>query len=149
MVPVADLTIGLTDGVTSVAPGATDSYTITLTNSGPSEAPDATVTDTFNGAFTVASDSASIDGTTFTDLGGGQFQWTGVDLPSGDSATFYLTGTVPSPLTTGSAFVSVATVSLSPGEFDTNPVYNATDSDVVTGASSTGPLGLAISLIQR
>ena len=86
----------------------------------------------------------SIDGTTWTDLGGGQFQWTGIDLPSGDSATFSLTGTVPSPLTTGSAFVSVATVSLSPGEFDTNPVYNATDTDVVTGASSTGPLGLAI-----
>ena len=26
---------------------------------------------------------ASIDGTTFTDLGGGQFQWTDVNLPSG------------------------------------------------------------------
>ncbi len=144
VVPVADLTIGVTDGASSVAPGATDTYTITLTNSGPSEAPDATVTDTFNGALAALSDSASIDGTTWTDLGGGQFQWTGIDLPSGDSATFSLTGTVPSPLTTGSAFVSVATVSLSPGEFDTNPVYNATDTDVVTGASSTGPLGLAI-----
>ena len=144
VVPVADLTIGITDGASSVTPGATDAYTITLTNSGPSEAPNATVTDTFNGAFAALSESASIDGTTWTDLGGGQFQWTGIDLPSGDSATFDLTGTVPSPLTTGSAFVSVATVSLSPGEFDTNPVYNAIDSDVVTGASSTGPLGLAI-----
>ena len=144
VVPVADLTIGITDGAGSVAPGATDTYTITLTNSGPSEAPNATVTDTFNGAFAALSDSESIDGTTWTDLGDGQFQWSGIDLPSGDSATFSLTGTVPSPLTTGSAFVSVATVSLSPGEFDTNPVYNAIDSDEVAGASSTGPLGLAI-----
>ncbi len=144
VVPVADLTIAITDGAGSVVPGATDTYTITLTNSGPSEAPNATVTDTFNGAFAALSDAESIDGTTLTDLGAGQFQWSGIDLPSGDSATFSLTGTVPSPLTTGSAFVSVATVSLSPGEFDTNPVYNAIDSDVVAGASSTGPLGLAI-----
>jgi uncharacterized repeat protein (TIGR01451 family) len=144
VVPVSDLTIGVTDGASSVAAGATDTYAITLTNGGPSEAPDATVTDTFNGAFAALSNYASIDGTTWTDLGGGQFQWTGVDLPSGDSATFSLTGTVPSPLTPGTAFVSVATVLLSPGEFDTNPVYNATDSDVVNGASSAGPLGLAI-----
>ncbi len=144
VVPVADLTIGVTDDATSIAPGATDGYTITLTNSGPSEATGATVTDTFNGVFAALSDAASIDGTTFTDLGGGQFEWTGIDLPSGQSATFSLTGTVPSSQTAGGAFVSVATVSLSPGEFDTNPSYNAVDSDVVSGASSSGLLGLAI-----
>ncbi len=144
VIPVADLTIGITDGATSVAQGATDSYTITLTNSGPSETPSATVTDGFNGAFTAISDSASIAGTTFTDLGDGQFEWTGIDLPSGESAIFTVTGMVPSSLNAGSAFVSVATVSLSPGEFDTNPAYDAIDSDVVSGASSAGPLGLAI-----
>ena len=102
------------------------------------------MTDTFNAGFAASSDVSSIGGTTFTDLGGGQFQWTGIDLASGATATFTLMGTVPSPLTAGSAFVSLATVTLDPGQVDTNPVSNAADSDVVTGASSAGPLGLAI-----
>jgi uncharacterized repeat protein (TIGR01451 family) len=145
VIPAADLTIAVSDGASSIAPGASDAYTITLTNNGPSAATNATVTETFNGAFGALFDVSSIGGTSFTDLGGGQFQWTGVNLASGASATLSLTGTLPSPLTAGSAFVSLATVSLAPGQVDTNPVYNATDSDVVTGATSAGPLGLAIS----
>jgi len=144
VIPAADLTIAVSDGVSSIAPGAPDTYTITLTDNGPSAATSATVTDTFNGAFAASSDVSSIGGTTFTDLGGGQFQWTGIDLASGASATLSIMGTVPSPLTAGSAFVSLATVALNPGQVDTNPVYNAVDSDVVTGAASAGPLGLAI-----
>ena len=144
VIPAADLTIAVSDGVSSIAPGASDAYTITLTNNGPSAATNATVTETFNGAFGALFDVSSLGGTTFTDLGGGQFQWTGVNLASGASAMLSLTGTLPSPLTVGSAFVSLATVALAPGQIDTNPVYNATDSDVVTGATSAGPLDLAI-----
>ena len=87
---------------------------------------------------------ASIDGTTFTDLGGGQFQWTGINLPSGASATFILIGTVPSPLAAGSAFVSLATVALPPDQVDTDAVTNAIDSDVVSGTTTAAPLGVAI-----
>ena len=144
VIPAADLTIAVTDGVSSIAPGASDTYTITLTDDGPSAAANATVTDTFNGAFAGSSDVSSIGGTTFTDLGGGQFQWTGIDLASGASATLSIMGTVPSPLAPGSAFVSLATVALNPGQVDTNPVYNAVDSDGVTGTVSAGPVGLVI-----
>jgi uncharacterized repeat protein (TIGR01451 family) len=144
VIPAADLSITVSDGVSSIAPGASDSYTITLTDNGPSTATNASVTDTFDGAFAAVSDVSSIGGTTFTDLGGGQFQWTGVNLASGTSAQLSITGTVPSPLAAGSAFVSLATVALEPGQVDTNPVSNAADSDVVTGATSTGPLGVAI-----
>ena len=33
--PTADLSISVTDGATSVAPGTRDTYTITVTNNGP------------------------------------------------------------------------------------------------------------------
>ena len=115
VIPAADLTIGVTDGTDTIAPGASDTYTITLTNNGPSPATNATVTGTFDAGFAAMSTIASIGGTTFTDLGGGQFQWTGINLASGASATFTLIGNVPSPLTAGSAFVGLATVVVAAG----------------------------------
>ena len=57
VIPAADLTIAVSDGVSSIAPGASDTYTITLTDNGPSAATNATVTDTFNGAFAASSDA--------------------------------------------------------------------------------------------
>ena len=95
VIPAADLSISVTDGVDSVAPGSSDTYTITLTNNGPSEAPDATVTETFVPGFSAVSDAESIGGTTYTDLGGGQFQWTGIDLFSGATVTLTLVGNIP------------------------------------------------------
>jgi len=144
VIPASDLTIGITDGTDTIAPGASDTYMITLTNNGPSAATNATVTDTFDAAFAAVSDIATIDGTTFTDLGGGQFQWTGVNLASGASATLGLIGNAPSPLDAGSSFVSLASVALAPGQVDTGSSSNAVDSDVVTGSTSAAPLGLAI-----
>jgi len=43
----ADLSITKTDGVTTVTPGGTATYTITASNAGPSNATGATVADTF------------------------------------------------------------------------------------------------------
>ena len=51
---------------------------------------------------------------------------------------------MPATLHAGAAFVSLATLSLYPGEIDTNPVSSASDSDVVTGAAPSIPLDLAI-----
>ncbi len=144
VIPAADLSISVTDGVDSIAPGSSDTYTITLTNNGPSEAPDATVTETFVPGFSAVSDAESIGGTTYADLGGGQFQWTGIDLLSGATTTLTLVGNIPSSLSAGSVVTSLATVSLYPGEIDTNPAYNAIDSDVVTGSTTGGSLGLSI-----
>ncbi len=149
VIPAADLSIDVTDGVDSIAPGSSDTYTITLTNNGPSEAPDATVTETIAPGFSAVSDIESIGGTTYTDLGGGQFQWTGIDLVSGSSATLTLVGNVPSPLPAGSTLTSLATVSLYPGEIDTNPVDHAVDADVVTGTATSGSLGCRHRLLRR
>ena len=144
VIPASDLTISVSDGTDTIAPGTSDTYTITLTNNGPSPATNATVSDTFDADFAAMSSIASIGGTTFTDLGGGHFEWTGINLASGASGTFTLIGHVPSPLTAGSAFVNLANVSLDPGQVDTDASASAVDSDVVSGAASSAPLDVAI-----
>ena len=50
--PVADLMITKTNGVSGVVVGTTTTYTITVTNAGPSTAANAVVTDTFPSALT-------------------------------------------------------------------------------------------------
>ena len=127
VIPAADLTIAVTDGVETIAPGASDLYTITLTNDGPSPVTNATVADTLSGGFTALAAVSSVDGTSFFDLGTDQFEWTGINLASGAAATFTLMGTLSSTLTAGSAFVNLASGSLSPGQVDTDVSTNAVD----------------------
>ncbi|MGA2473538.1 MAG: putative Ig domain-containing protein, partial [Acidimicrobiales bacterium] len=131
VIPAADLSISVSDGVDSIAPGASDTYTITLTNNGPSPVTNATVADTLNGGFTALFAVSSIGGTAFVDLGADQFEWTGINLASGATATFDLMGTVSSSLSAGSAFVNLASGSLPPGQIDTDASSNAVDSDSV------------------
>jgi len=131
VIPAADLTIGVTDGTDTIAPGASDTYTITLTNNGPSLVTNATVSETFNGGFTALFAVSSLDSTNFADLGGDEFAWSDVTLPSGASATFSVMGTVSSSLTSGSAFVSLASIALSPDQVDTGTASSAIDSDAV------------------
>jgi uncharacterized repeat protein (TIGR01451 family) len=131
VIPAADLTISVTDGTDTIAPGASDTYTITLTNHGPSEAVNATVADTLTGGFLALSAVSSIGGTTFVDLGANQFEWTGINLASGASATFSLMGTVSTSLPAGDAFVSLVSGSPAPGVLDTAASVNAVDSDIV------------------
>jgi large repetitive protein len=142
VVPAASLGIAVTDGITAVTPGGNDTYVITVTNQGPSEVPDATVTDTFDAPFAATGEFDNV-GASFTDLGGGQFQWAGIDLASGASATLEVAGTVPATVATGSSFVSLATVATGPGEIDTNPVASDADADVVAGPATAGGLGLS------
>ncbi len=143
VLPAADLSVSVTDGTSTIEPGATDTYTISVTNNGPSETPNVTVTETFSDEFDAIAESDTA-AATFTDLGGSQFQWSGIDLASGASANLELTGTVSSSLAPGSAFVSLANASLFPGAIDTNPVAYGVDADSVAGAATAGPLGLAI-----
>ncbi len=143
VLPAADLSISVTDGTDTIAPGASDTYTITVTNNGPSETPDATVTETFSGDF-AATGEFDTAGAVFTGLGGGQFQWSGIDLISGASANLELTGIVPASLAAGSAFVSLADVTPFPGAVGPDPQSYDVDTDTVAGAASATPLGLAI-----
>ncbi len=64
LTPTADITITKTDGATTVVPGETTTYTIVVTNAGPSTDPAVTVTDTFPATLTCASTSTATGGAT-------------------------------------------------------------------------------------
>jgi uncharacterized repeat protein (TIGR01451 family) len=119
----ANLTITDTDGVTSVAPSSPDTYTIVVTNTGPSTASNLSVVDTSpsQGLTNVSSPSLPA-GVTFTPAAD---SWSLPALASGQSVTLELAGTVPSGAT-GSTYVNTATASAS----DASAV-SATDTDTL------------------
>jgi uncharacterized repeat protein (TIGR01451 family) len=135
IIPVADLSITKNDGVTTVAPGQTDQYTIVVSNAGPSLVNNATVIDTLPATMTGLAWKCTA-GACGTASGTGALNTT-VSLLAGGSATYLTTVTVSptAPLTTVTNTVRVATAAgdptldLVPGNnsaVDTNLVRNAT-----------------------
>ncbi|WP_440223631.1 beta strand repeat-containing protein [Dokdonella sp. MW10] len=116
LVPTADLALTKTDGVTSVVAGGSTTYTITASNAGPSNAPGATVTDTFPAACTsVAWTCVAAGGGSCSASGSGNIADT-VNLPSGGSVTYTATCNV-SPSATGT-LSNTATVAAPAGVTD-------------------------------
>ncbi|MBI1766701.1 MAG: ExeM/NucH family extracellular endonuclease, partial [Acidobacteria bacterium] len=87
LAPQADLAITKTDGVTTATPGGSVTYTITASNAGPSNAPGATVADTFPAALTCTWTCVGAGGGTCTASGSGNIN-NSVNLPSGGSVTY-------------------------------------------------------------
>jgi uncharacterized repeat protein (TIGR01451 family) len=126
LTPQADLSVTKTDGQTSAVPGDQDTYTITVTNNGPSTVTSLTLTDTVPAALTNASFMAST-GSYDSSTG----IWSGLNLASGQSVTLHLSGTID-PTATGNLVNSV-TVSAPAGVTDTNSSNNTdTDTDTLT-----------------
>ncbi len=137
LTPQADLSAVVTNGVSSVAQGASDSFSIVVSNAGPSAVSGASVNDAV---------PAAIDGATWTAIasagssvgdatGSGDIASTVTLLPGG-SATYTLTGFVDGSAT--GTLAESATVSPPAGVTDTNPLNNTdtdTDSISVTTAS--------------
>ena len=131
--PQADLAITKTDGVTSVAPGGSVTYTITATNAGPSNATGATVADTFPASETCTWTCSGAGGGTCTASGSGNINGL-VNLPSGGSATYTASCTV-SGAATGTVS-NTATVTAPGGVTDPTPGNNsATDTDTIALAA--------------
>ena len=134
LTPQADLAITKTDGVTSVAPGTANTYTIVVSNAGPSAVTGASVSDPVPAGVTAATWTAtdSSGGGTVT----GQSSGTGplattVDLPVNATVTFTFTVQVD-PSATGT-LANTATVTPPAGVTDPNGGNNsATDSDSLT-----------------
>ncbi len=129
--PQADLSATKDDGVTQYIPGGTLTYTITVSNAGPSNAPGALVSDPIPSQFTSWTwvCSSSSGGATGCDgySGSGNFSDT-VDLPAGASITYTVTASVASSAT-GNLINTVA-VTAPAGATDTNTGNNtATDTD--------------------
>src|SRR5262249_41382227 len=131
--PASDLSITKTDAPDPVTAGQTLTYTIAVTNNGPSDATGVTVTDTLppNVTFRSASPGRGHSSRTVTCAVGA--------LSNGAMATITITVTV-TPTTTGS-ITNSATVTGSP----TDPVSDnntATASTMVTAAGTTTDLSV-------
>jgi uncharacterized repeat protein (TIGR01451 family) len=126
----ADLAITKTDGVTTATPGGSVTYTITASNSGPSNAPGATVADTFPASLTCTWTCAGAGGGTCTASGSGNINNT-VNLPSGGSVTYTASCTISASATV--TLTNTATVTAPAGVTDPTPGNNsATDSDTLS-----------------
>jgi uncharacterized repeat protein (TIGR01451 family)/fimbrial isopeptide formation D2 family protein len=129
----ADLAITKTDGVTTATPGGSVTYTITASNAGPSNAPGATVADTFPAVLTCTWTCVGAGGGTCTASGSGNVNDT-VNLPNGGSVTYTATCTI-STAATGS-LANTATVTAPAGVSDPSSSNNsATDTDTLAASA--------------
>ncbi len=131
LTPQADLAITKTDGVTSIDAGSPTSYTIVVSNSGPSDAVGATVADTFPAALLtpsttcIASPGSSCSAVPLA----GNFNDV-VTILSGGSLTYTVNATVSG--TASGTLSNTATVSVPGGTTDPNAGNNsATDTTTV------------------
>ena len=140
--PQADLGITKTDGVTTVTAGGSLTYTIVVSNAGPSDAPGGTiVADTFPASLTCTWTCAGAGGGGCGNASRAGNISEGINLPAGGSVTYTVSCAV-SPAATGT-ISNTATVSMMQGgPTDPNPGNNsATDTDTVTappGATLSG-----------
>ena len=133
LTPAADLAITKTDGVTSVTPGGSTTYTITASNAGPSNAPGATVADTFPAVLTATWTCVGAGGGTCTAAGSGNISDT-VNLPAGGSVTYTVSAAIAAGAT--GSLSNTATVTAPAGVTDPTPANNsATDTDTLTAAA--------------
>ena len=124
----ATLTITKTDGVSSVTAGTTDTYTVVVSNTGPSDASNLNVVDTLpTQGFSNISSPNLPSGVTFT---AASDSWSLASLAAGQSVTLQLAGTVPSGAT-GATYVNTASASAA----DASTV-TATDSDTLTAQAT-------------
>jgi uncharacterized repeat protein (TIGR01451 family) len=130
LTPEADLSITKTDGVATATPGGSVTYTITASNAGLSDAPGATVADTFPAELTCTWTCVGAGGGTCTAAGSGNISDT-VNLPAGGSTTYTASCTVST--SASGSLSNTATLAAPAGVTDPNPANNsATDVDTVT-----------------
>ncbi len=130
LTPEADISITKTDGAASATPGDPTSYTITVTNSGPSCDPAVGVADTFG---------ADLSGVTWTCAGAGGASCgsasgsgniaTSDNLPDGGSVTYTVSATIDSCATGTLSNTATATASVTDPSAGNN---SATDNTTLT-----------------
>src|SRR5215468_10843031 len=132
-VSTVDLAISKTDGVTTATPGGSVTYTITASNAGPSNAPGATVADTFPASLTCVWTCVGAGGGTCTAAGSGNINDT-ANLPAGGSVTYTASCTISAAAT--GTLSNTATVAAPGGVTDPTPGNNsATDSDTLAASA--------------
>jgi uncharacterized repeat protein (TIGR01451 family) len=133
LTPQADLAVTKTDGATTATPGGSVTYTITASNAGPSNAPGATVADTFPASLTCTWTCVGAGGGTCTASGSGNLNDT-VNLPAGGSVTYTASCNISASAT--GTLSNTATVAAPAGVTDPTPGNNsATDSDTLAASA--------------
>ncbi len=125
----ADLKVTVTDGQTRYTPGASDTYTIVVTNNGLGRVTGAGVSDSFPAFFGGVTFTATQTGgaSGFTASGSGNIHDT-VTMPGGSVITYIATGTIS--LSATGTISDTVTVTAPNGVTDPNLTNNsATDSD--------------------
>jgi uncharacterized repeat protein (TIGR01451 family) len=138
MPPVADLAITNTDPTGTYTPGGTITYTVVVSNDGPSAVTGAPVADILPPAVTSATWSATASGVAgVADSSGSGNIVTTVDLQPGASVTFTLVANID-PTATGD-LITTATVAAPVGVTDPEPTNNrATDTDLPSPQADLG-----------
>ena len=130
--PSCDLKVTVNDFKTVLAAGQTDTYTIVVSNNGPSSVFGAFVQDTFPALLTGMTFTATQSGgaSGFTASGSGNIK-DSVTLPAASNITYKATGKVSSSAT--GTLSNTATVTAPSGVPDSNSGNNsATDSDTIS-----------------
>jgi uncharacterized repeat protein (TIGR01451 family) len=127
----ADLKVTVTDGKTAAVPGTKDTYTMVVTNVGPSNIAGAVINDSFPSTFSGVTYTASqIGGASGFNTGGSGDIHDNVAMPAGSKITYKAVVTI-SASATGS-IADTATVSAPSGITDPNLANNsATDTDAL------------------
>jgi uncharacterized repeat protein (TIGR01451 family) len=147
----ADLSITKSDGVTTVSPGGTLTYTIVASNAGPSPVTSASVLEIFPAECISATWTCSASGGGACPASGSGSFNAGVDLPPGAAATFVASCTVDPASLNGTVISNTATITAQPGTIEPDPSDNsATDTTTVnaTGAIVTATKSVAGNLGQ-
>jgi LPXTG-site transpeptidase (sortase) family protein len=150
--PLADLVVTKTDGTTNVPSGAATTYTLTLTNNGPSAADASTIGDpAVNGLTKTALGACSATGGAvcpLTGAGAGELSITNLEagtvivptLPSGGSISFSVNVSVTAASgTVANAFTATPPVGIS----DPTPA-SSTDTNTVIGIDAVNDTGAII-----
>jgi uncharacterized repeat protein (TIGR01451 family) len=133
----ADLLVG-DSGPASVAAGTSATYTITLTNNGPSAAQSVVLTDILPSGSVLVSmtQTGGNDTFNFAQSGGTITESAAADIPSGSSDTFALVVSAPSTLAAAANFSNTASVAS--GTADPNSANNiATAAGTIAGGPPT------------
>jgi uncharacterized repeat protein (TIGR01451 family) len=138
--PQFDVAVTNTDGVTSVTRGEFTTYTIVVTNNGPSAVTGEQVTDLFPSDFTnVSWTSVATGGSSVAQASGTGNIQTAVDLASGGSATFIAIGEISRSAT--GTLSNTASVTAPLNETDSDPGNDsATDIDTIVPCYCPGTL---------
>lgn len=131
--PSVDLSITKDDGVTSVTQGGLLIYTIVVSNAGPSDDPNVTVSDILPASLTATYTSVAAGGATGnTASGSGNISET-LSMPSGSSVTYTVVATVDAAATGTISNTATVTSSIT----DSIPGNNsATDDDTLITLAS-------------